>query len=251
MENAGFGMDFQTMPFLFQQWGEFMGAFAGVLWFGLLFFAGITSSLAMGTPWMGFMKDEFGWNKNQGAWSFGLVALLMGLPTVLFYQQGVFEEYDYWAGTVSLVVFALLEAILFSWVFGINKGWREINEGSDIRIPLFYKFIIKYITPLLLLLVFISALITPENNEWTVNILRLTEGQSWQLDNGSIIRQISHYGLKEQWEAATQPEVREALEDKMFYSNFARMLLLGLFLFISFLVYLSHQKRQKEGRIKI
>ena len=24
-------------------------------WFGLLFFAGITSSLAMGTPWMGFL----------------------------------------------------------------------------------------------------------------------------------------------------------------------------------------------------
>ncbi len=251
MANAGFGMAFQTMPFLFQQWGEVMGTFAGVLWFGLLFFAGITSSLAMGTPWMGFMKDEFGWNKNQGAWSFGLVALLMGLPTVLFYQQGVFEEYDYWAGTVSLVVFALLEAILFSWVFGINKGWREINEGSDIKIPLFYKFIIKYITPLLLLLVFLSALITPENNEWTINILRLTEGQSWQLDNGSIIRQISHHGLKEQWAAATLPSVKSALEEKMYYSNFARILLVGLFLFISFLVYLSHQKRQKEGRIKI
>jgi SNF family Na+-dependent transporter len=35
----------------------------------LLFFAGITSSLAMGTPWMGFMRDEFGWSKNKGAWS--------------------------------------------------------------------------------------------------------------------------------------------------------------------------------------
>jgi hypothetical protein len=26
-------------------------------------------SLAMGTPWMGFMRDEFGWSKNKGAWS--------------------------------------------------------------------------------------------------------------------------------------------------------------------------------------
>lgn len=249
LENASFGMAFQTMPFLFQQWGEITAAFAGVLWFGLLFFAGITSSLAMGTPWMGFMKDEFGWNKNQGASSFGFLALLMGLPTVLFYQQGVFDEYDYWAGTVSLVVFALLETILFSWVFGINKGWREINEGSDIKIPEFYKFIIKYITPLLLLLVFVSALVTPENNEWATNILRLSEGQSWQLDNGSIIRQISHSGLKEQWEAAALPSVKKSLEEKMFYSNLARMLLVGLFVFISFLVYLSHNKRQKEGRI--
>jgi hypothetical protein len=37
--------------------------FAGLV---ILFFAGITSSLA-GTPWMGFMRDEFGWSKNKGA----------------------------------------------------------------------------------------------------------------------------------------------------------------------------------------
>lgn len=251
LENAGFGMAFQTMPYLFQQWGEITAAFAGVLWFGLLFFAGITSSLAMGTPWMGFMKDEFAWNRKQGAWSFGFLALVMGLPTVLFYQHGVFEEYDYWAGTVSLVVFALLETILFSWIFGINKGWREINEGSDIKIPDIYKFIIKYVTPLLLLLVFVSSLLTPENNDWTANILRLAEGKSWLLDNSSIIRQISHHGLKEQWEATTIPAVKESLEQKMFYSNMARLLLIGLFGFISFLVYLSHRKRQKEGKTKL
>ena len=65
INNAGFGMAFQTMPFLFEKWGDIIGTFAGVFWFGLLFFAGITSSLAMGTPWMGFMKDEFGWNRKR------------------------------------------------------------------------------------------------------------------------------------------------------------------------------------------
>ncbi|HSF55034.1 MAG TPA: sodium-dependent transporter, partial [Algoriphagus sp.] len=152
LENAGFGMAFQTMPYLFQQWGAVFGVVAGVCWFGLLFFAGITSSLAMGTPWMGFMQDEFGWGKVKGALSFGLIALAMGLPTVLFYQYGYFDEYDYWGGTVSLVVFALLETILFAWVFGMEKGWAEINRGADIRIPGAYKWIMKYVTPVLLLL---------------------------------------------------------------------------------------------------
>ncbi|MEP0712805.1 MAG: hypothetical protein ABJC55_12850 [Algoriphagus sp.] len=64
----------------------FFGNIAGICWFGLLFFAGITSSLAMETPWMGFMKDEFGWGKNKGAISLGVMALIMGLPTILFYQ---------------------------------------------------------------------------------------------------------------------------------------------------------------------
>ena len=75
------------MPYLFQQWGDVLSVVAGVMWFGLLFFAGITSSLAMGTPWMGFMRDEFGWGRNKGAWSFGAMALILGLPTVLFISK--------------------------------------------------------------------------------------------------------------------------------------------------------------------
>ena len=52
------------------------------------------------------------------------------------------KKYDYWAGTVSLVVFAFLETVLFSYIFGIKKGWAEINSGADIKIPGFYKYII-------------------------------------------------------------------------------------------------------------
>ena len=126
-ENIGFGMAFQSMPFLFSQWGSVLAALAGIFWFGLLFFAGITSSLAMGTPWMGFMRDEFGWGRIKGALSFGFLTLCLGLPCVIFYQYGFFDQYDYWAGTVSLVIFALAETILFAWVFGIDKGWKEIN----------------------------------------------------------------------------------------------------------------------------
>lgn len=157
LQNAGFGMAFQTMPYLFQQWGDVLSIFAGVFWFGLLFFAGITSSLAMGTPWMGFMQDEFNWSKIKGAWSFGALALLMGLPTVIFYKQGLFDQYDYWAGTVSLVVFAFLETILFSYIFGIKKGWAEINRGADIKIPGIYKYIILIVTPLLLGTVLVTS----------------------------------------------------------------------------------------------
>lgn len=248
LENAGFGMAFQTMPFLFQQWGEVAAAFSGVLWFGLLFFAGITSSLAMGTPWMGFMKDEFGWGKKKGAWSFGALALIMGLPTVLLYQYGVFDEYDYWAGTVSLVVFALLEAVLFSWVFGINKGWNEINEGSDIKIPQVYKFIIKYITPLLLLMVFLSSLITPYQNEWMDSISNVLNGGTWVLDNSSLIKNITNFGLKEQLQNSTNQLDIAFIKKKIFFINMARVLLISLFVFICYLVFLSHQKRLKEGR---
>ena len=245
-ENAGFGMAFQTMPYLFEQWGPALSVIAGVMWFGLLFFAGITSSLAMGTPWMGFMRDEFKWDQKKGAWSFGLITLMMGLPTVIFYQQGVFDEYDYWAGTVSLVIFALAETILFAWIFGMNKGWKEINQGGDIKIPSIYRFIIKWVTPLLLLFVFIGSLVTPLNNDWLGAIQN-----GWVLDNSSIIKQLANAGLKEQIAAATDPVVIKTLEEKLHYSLIARFMLLALFAGISWLVYVAYQKRIKEGRIKL
>ena len=247
-ENAGFGMAFQTMPYLFNNWGPALAAIAGVMWFGLLFFAGITSSLAMGTPWMGFMRDEFNWSQKKGAWSFGLIVLILGLPTVFFFNYGVFDEYDYWAGTVSLVVFALAESILFSWVFGVDKGWKEINEGADIKIPSVYKFVLKFITPVMLLFVFLGSLITPKGNNWIDAKNSLLSGNGWPLDNSSLIKQVTNAGLKEQIAAATDTAQIAALEEKLFYITGARILLLLVFAGIAALVYIAYQKRLKEGR---
>lgn len=157
-EGGGLGLGFKTLPYLFEQWGGVLGVVAGVAWFGLLFFAGITSSLAMGTPVMGFLQDEFGWKEKSSAWAFGAVVFVLGLPTVLFFGNGVFDEYDYWAGTVSLVIFAFVEIILFAWIFGIDRGWNEINYGADIKVPTIFKYIIKYVTPVLLGWVLINSI---------------------------------------------------------------------------------------------
>jgi len=70
---------------------------------------------------------------------------------VIFYQKGVLDEWDYWAGTFGLVVFATIEIILFSFVFGIDRGWDELHEGADIKIPRIYKPIMKWVTPLFLI----------------------------------------------------------------------------------------------------
>ncbi len=248
-QNAGFGMAFQTMPFLFENWGPFLATMAGVFWFGLLFFAGITSSLAMGTPWMGFMQDEFGMSRDKSAWSFGALVLILGLPTVFLFNYGVFGEYDYWAGTVSLVVFALAESIIFAWIYGIDKGWNELTTGADMKVPTFYKFIIKYITPVFLLFVFIGSVFSPKNGEWAGALTNLLEGKGWALDDGSLIRQIMSSGLREQIMSATDPVQLAFLEDQLFYVSGARILLTVVFVGICALVYIAYRKRKAEGRL--
>jgi SNF family Na+-dependent transporter len=246
-ENIGFGMAFQSMPFLFSQWGSFLAALAGIFWFGLLFFAGITSSLAMGTPWMGFMRDEFGWGRIKGALSFGFLTLCLGLPCVIFYKYGFFDQYDYWAGTVSLVIFALAETILFAWVFGIDRGWQEINEGADIIIPKIYKWIIKFVTPLLLIFVFLGALFTPEGNNWADAFDLVFSGYGWPLDNSSLLMQINNSGLKETLAGSTDMKQVETIANQIFFANMARLFLLSLFIGIALLVYIAYRKRKNKS----
>lgn len=187
---GGLGLGFRTMPFLFEQWGPIMSALAGVAFFGLLFFAGITSSLAMGTPVVGFLQDEFGWRKKNAALGFGVVTLVLGLPTVLFFQQGVFDEYDYWAGTVALFIFAMFEAIMFAWVFKLDRGWSEIIRGSDIKLPIFFKYVLKYVTPVVLIIVFLASLIRPAKDDWSS-----LSFSGWSLHSESILGQVSHKGI--------------------------------------------------------
>ncbi len=189
-EKAGFMMAFQTMPYLFDQWGPTMAIISGVAWFGLLFFAGITSSLAMGTPWMGFMKDEFKWSNNKSAWTLGVLLFFMALPTIFFFEKGVFDEYDYWTGTVSLVIFAFAEVILFAWVFGIDNAWHEITSGADMKVPRIYKPILKYVTPLFIGIILISSLILPKDNDWKTAFT-----EKWEFDKGSIIGKLSNNGI--------------------------------------------------------
>ncbi len=249
-DNASFGMAFQTMPYLFDQLGHILGSIAGVLWFSLLFFAGITSSLAMGMPWIGFMKDEFNWSHGKATWALGGFVLLLGLPAVLFYNYGVLDEYDYWVGTVCLVVFAMLETILFSWVFGLDKGWKEITTGADIKVPKIFRFLLRYVTPTLIIIVFIGALFAPEGNDWLGYLGGLFNGEGWDFDAGSIINKLAYISKRSELAQLTDPAAREHLKMTLYYSKISRVLLVLVFGFISFLVYKAYRNRLREKPVK-
>ncbi len=146
--SGSFNLGFITMPIIFKQIP--LSAVWSSLWFMLLFLAGLTSSVSLAQPAIAFLEDEFNINRKQAVWILGGVAFILCQPAIFFLGQGVVDELDFWGGTFCLVLFATIETILFTWIFGIDKAWEEIHSGADIRIPRVYKFIIKYITPLFL-----------------------------------------------------------------------------------------------------
>jgi NSS family neurotransmitter:Na+ symporter len=236
---SGFGLGFLTLPTLFNNWGWF-APIAGAMWFGLLFFAGITSSLAMGQPIMAFFEDEHGTSRKRSAIIFGLGTLLLGLWCVWLYPGGAFDEFDFWTGTFSLVVFALGEAFIFAYVFGMDKGWQEITRGSDIKVPEIFRYVIKYVTPIFILVVFVGALFNPVGGDWGGAFSSLFSGNGWQFDPGSVIGRVLHSGTDYTWFDETGRGTRVLIQD------LTRILLVLVFLFWSFMVWRAWQNKKRS-----
>ncbi|MFA5857736.1 MAG: sodium:calcium symporter [Elusimicrobiota bacterium] len=150
-KSGSFNLGFVTMPLIFNQIP--FGMFFAFIWFLLLFLSGITSSISLAQPAVAFLEDEFELNKIDATTIFGIITFVLCQPAIFMLGNGVVDELDFWGGTYFLVLFGTIEAILFSWVFGIDKAWEEMHTGAEIKIPKIYKFIIKYITPAVLIII--------------------------------------------------------------------------------------------------
>ncbi|NQT22115.1 MAG: sodium-dependent transporter [Candidatus Omnitrophica bacterium] len=150
-QSGAFNLSFVTMPLIFKQ--LLFGEFFGFIWFLFLFLAGITSSVSLAQPAIAFLEDEFNFDRKKAVKIFGVATFIFCQPAIFLLGHGVLNELDFWGGTFSLVLFATIETVLFAWVFGMDKAWKEIHRGADMKIPNIYKFIIKYITPTFLFLI--------------------------------------------------------------------------------------------------
>lgn len=150
-QSGSFNLGFATMPVVFQQLP--LGQLLGAMWFGLLFFAGITSSVAMLTPVVAFFREEFGFRREPVCYALGALALVCGVMHITWLEHGVLDEWDYWAGTFGLVLLAVIETIIFVWVFKPEDAWQSIHQGADIRIPRAFKFVMTFITPVYLFVI--------------------------------------------------------------------------------------------------
>mgnify|MGYP001370482162 CR=1 FL=1 len=148
-----FGLGFKVLPLVFSKMPA--SQFFGAAWFFLLFLAAITSSLSMLQPGIAFLEEGLGLNRKQSVSLLGLITAL-GTLFIVYFSKDIkaLDTIDFWVGTFLIFVLATVLIIVFGWVLGIEKGWEEAHKGASMRIPGFFKPIIKYICPLYLLTIF-------------------------------------------------------------------------------------------------
>jgi SNF family Na+-dependent transporter len=165
-KGGAFNLGFVSMPAVLTQMP--LGSIFGFLWFALLFFAGITSSVALTQPAIAFFSDEFGFKREKVAYSVG--AFIFFAAHIPIFIKGALDEMDFWMGTFFITLFALIEIILFFWIFRADKAFLEIHKGAQTRVPTVFYFIMKYITPLMLMGIIGGWLLT----EWLPLMLKFS-----------------------------------------------------------------------------
>jgi SNF family Na+-dependent transporter len=209
--SGAFNLGFVTMPLVLQKMAY--GNILGFLWFMLLFLAGITSSISLAQPAQAFLEDEFNLSRRHAGLILSVATFILCQPGIFLLGRGVLDELDFWGGQLCLVIFALIETILFAWIFGMEKAWTEMHVGSDITIPRIYRFIIKYITPAFLLFILGFWCI----QEWVPFIL-----------------------LK---------EVRKTHPENVPYINATRLMLVAMFAVLAIMVNIVWRRRRRDGSI--
>ncbi|MGH7898071.1 MAG: sodium-dependent transporter [Candidatus Binatia bacterium] len=154
VQTGSFGLGFTTLPVVFAHMGV-LGNFIGATWFFMLFLAAITSSISMYQPSLAFFQESLGWSRRAATALLVAITLVASFLVMYYSKDGTFRSaIDDWVGTFLIFVLASVQIIYFSWVHGIDRGWRELHQGAHIRIPRVYRFIMKWVAPLYLLTVF-------------------------------------------------------------------------------------------------
>jgi neurotransmitter:Na+ symporter, NSS family len=148
-----FGLGFKVLPLVFSHMP--MPWLFGFLFFFLLFLAAITSSLSMLQPGIAFLEEGLGLNRKQSTTLLGLVTAV-GCTFVVYFSKDLkaLDTMDFWVGTVFIFIMATVIIIYFGWGMGIGRGFAEAHRGSEMKIPGIYRFIMKFVSPAYLLIIF-------------------------------------------------------------------------------------------------
>ncbi len=149
----GLGFSYTSLPNVFVSMGS-AGRFFGALWFLLLWFAGFTSAIAMYNYLVALLEEDLNINRKVGTWIVFIIYLITGLPVI--YISGYMDQVDAWV-SFQLTLLALFDIIVAVYLFKPDNFWKELHEGAWMTVPNWYKPIILYIAPILLLIPLIGT----------------------------------------------------------------------------------------------
>ncbi len=165
VEKSGPGLMFETLPqvFVTMPFGNFVGA----LFFVLVFFAALTSSISIMEAIVSMMMDRFSISRWKAVLITVAVTIVMGLPSTFGFGiwrdftplgMDILTFFDFLSNNILMPIVALITCILAGWVIKKETIEDEITKnGEKFGRRYIFRIMIKYIAPVCLIVILVYS----------------------------------------------------------------------------------------------
>ena len=163
---AGPSLMFITIPKVFDSMG--LGTVIGILFFLLVLFAAVTSSIALTESAVSTFEDELGWGRKKATVLIGVIMLLLGslsslgygpLANVKILGMQFLDFFDFLTNSVMMPIAAIAICLLVSRVIGVKRIEEEVLHGeSSFRRKKVFYIMIQYLCPIFAVIILISSI---------------------------------------------------------------------------------------------
>lgn len=153
----GTGLAFIAFPQVFNVMGSY-AYILGPIFFLCIFIAGITSAISLLEPLSSSISSKFGFSRKK---STTLICILGFSVTILFTTNSgsfILAIFDKFLNNFGLLFEIILESIIFTWIFSVDKLIKSLNENYLFKVGNWWKYIIKYLLPFILICVWITSM---------------------------------------------------------------------------------------------
>lgn len=172
LNSAGPSLMFETLPKVFYKMG-FAGKIIGLLFFVLVFFAGIISSVSIMETVVCMLEDKFKIKRKKASVIVYAVSLAAAVPICFGYslfkikiclpngQDGsLLELIDWIINNILMPVTAIITAVMVGWIIKPKSVIDEVKLSSSVfRREKMFVFIIKYVAPILLAIILFGGFV--------------------------------------------------------------------------------------------
>ena len=162
---AGPALMFITIPKVFDSMG--MGTLAGILFFLLVLFAAVTSSIALTESAVSTFEDELGWKRSKSTLLIGVIMLALGslsalgygpLANVTVFGMQFLDLFDFLTNSVMMPIAAITTCLPVSRVVGTKKIEEEVTQDRHaFRRKSVFNFMIRWLCPIFAAIILISS----------------------------------------------------------------------------------------------
>jgi len=163
----GSGNMFLSMSLLFENMP--MGFIVGAIFFVLLFFAALLSNVCGMEALVCAFREKFKWSRVKTVIILTIAILIVAIPISLhngvlgditLFGKDLLDLFDYVSGTLILPIVILLTCICVGFCTNTHHVLDEIKLSSKLKVEKPYIFLIRFIIPIVIGLVFIFGIIT-------------------------------------------------------------------------------------------